>query len=311
MWAIGGTSMRRDIEFRSEGVICRGWFYTPDTGTANKRFPTIVMAHGFSAVKEMRLDRFAEAFAAAGMASLVFDYRGFGTSDGEPRQDIDPWAQIADYRNAISYARQLPEVDRERIGIWGSSYSGGHVLVVGALDRRVKAVVSQVPLIDAWESLGSMLGVDARAAMAQQFIEERERLYDGAAPLTMPVVGAAGAPAALPGDEAWEWFQLAAKTAPTWKNEITLRSMERLLEYAPGRYIDRIAPTPLLLIVAERDFLPVDIAQRAFERAGEPKRLCMLPAGHFAAYEPPHFATASREAVEWFGRHLLGRSSMG
>ena len=149
-----------------------------------------------------------------------------------------------------------------------------------------------------------MLGVEVRTAMVQQLIDERERLYAGAAPLTMPVVGAAGAAAALPGDEAWEWFQLAAKTAPTWKNEITLRSMERLLEYAPGRYIDRIAPTALLMIVAERDFLPVDIASRAFAYAGEPKRLCMLPVGHFAPYEPPHFATASREAVEWFRRHL-------
>lgn len=296
--------MRRDIEFRSEGVICRGWLYTPDGRPTQQRFPTIVMAHGFSAVKEMRLDRFAEAFATAGMASLVLDYRGAGTSDGEPRQDIDPFAQIADYRNAISYARQLPEVDGEHIGIWGSSYSGGHVLVVGALDRRVRAVVSQVPLIDAWESLGSMLGIEARTAMVHDLIAERERLYAGAAPLTMPVVGAAGAPAALPGDEAWEWFQLAAKTAPTWKNEITLRSMERLLEYAPGRYVDRIAPTPLLMLVAEHDFLPADTARRAFERAGDPKRLCMLPTGHFAPYEPPHFATASREAVEWFRQHL-------
>ena len=296
--------MRRDIEFHSEGVICRGWLYTPDGRSTEQRVPTIVMAHGFSAVKEMRLDRFAEAFATAGMASLVFDYRGAGTSDGGPRQDIDPFAQIADYRNAISYARTLPEVDPERIGIWGSSYSGGHVLVVAALDRRVKAVVSQVPLIDAWESLGSMLGVEARAAMVQQLIEERERLYARAPPLMMPVVGATGTAAALPGDEAWEWFQLAAKTAPTWKNEVTMRSMERLLDYAPGRYIDRIAPTPLLMIVAEKDFLPVDIARRAFERAGEPKRLCLLPTGHFAPYEPPHFATASRQAVEWFRQHL-------
>jgi fermentation-respiration switch protein FrsA (DUF1100 family) len=296
--------MRRDIEFRSEGVICRGWLYTPDGRSTTQRAPTIVMAHGFSGVREMRLDRFAEAFAAGGLASLVFDYRGAGTSDGEPRQDLDPFAQIADYRNAISYARQLPEVDGEHIGIWGSSYSGGHVLVVGALDRRVKAVVSQVPLIDAWESLDSTLGVEARAAMVQQLIEERERLYAGAPPLMIPVVGPTGTAAALPGDEAREWFQLAAKTAPTWKNEITLCSMERLLEYAPGRYIDRVAPTPLLMLVAEHDFLPVDIARRAFERAGNPKRLCVLPTGHFAPYEPPHFATASGEAAEWFRQHL-------
>src|SRR3989304_2932277 len=109
--------MRRDVEFRSEGVICRGWAYTPAKPPGATRWPTIVMAHGFSGVKELRLDRFAEQFAEAGLASLVFDYRGFGASDGEPRQDIDPHAQVTDYRNAISFARQLPEVDGERIGV--------------------------------------------------------------------------------------------------------------------------------------------------------------------------------------------------
>jgi hypothetical protein len=133
------------------------------------------MAHGFSAVKEMRLDRFAEAFAEAGLASLVFDYRGLGASDGMPRQDLDPHEQIEDYRNAISYARSLPEVDRDRIGIWGTSYSGGHVLMVAAFDKRVKAVVSQVPLIDGWEVMGD----EVPALMVQRQITEREQIYSG------------------------------------------------------------------------------------------------------------------------------------
>src|SRR5271155_4142536 len=131
--------MRKDIEFKSEdGVTLRGWHYVPD-GRKGK-FPTIVMAHGFSAVKEMYLDRFAEAFAAAGLSAVVFDNRNFGASDGEPRQEIDPWMQVRDYRDAITFAETLPETDAARIGIWGSSYSGGHVLVVGAIDRRVKCV---------------------------------------------------------------------------------------------------------------------------------------------------------------------------
>ena len=142
--------MRRDFEFRTEdGVILRGWHYLPErTGAA----PTVVMAHGYSAVKEMYLDRFAEAFAEAGIGAVVFDNRNFGASDGEPRQEIDPWQQIRDYRDAITWASGLPEVDAERIGIWGSSYSGAHVLVVSAIDRRVKCVVAQVPLISghAW-----------------------------------------------------------------------------------------------------------------------------------------------------------------
>src|SRR2546425_5918346 len=136
---------RTDVEFNAEGTILRRWLYLPD-GAAD-RVPGVVMAHGLSAVKEMYLDAFAEVFAAAGLAVLVFDNRNFGASDGEPRQEIDPWVQVRDYRHAITYAGTLPEVDAARIGIWGSSYSGGHVLVVAAIDRRVKAVVSQVPLI--------------------------------------------------------------------------------------------------------------------------------------------------------------------
>src|SRR5690349_21709158 len=118
--ASGGIAMRRDIEFRAEvGTALRGWHYVPDGG---KPAPCIVMAHGFSAVKEMYLDRFAEVFAAAGLAALVFDHRNFGASDGEPRQEIDPWRQVRDYRDAITFAQGLPETDPARIGVWGSSY---------------------------------------------------------------------------------------------------------------------------------------------------------------------------------------------
>ena len=114
--------MRRDIEFRTEdGVILRGWHYLPERAGST---PTVVMAHGYSAVKEMYLDRFAEVFAEAGIGAVVFDNRNFGASDGQPRQEIDPWQQIRDYRDAITWASDLPEVDAERIGIWGSSYIG-------------------------------------------------------------------------------------------------------------------------------------------------------------------------------------------
>src|SRR5262244_3315010 len=124
--------MRKDIEFKTEdGITLRGWHYLPEKRTG--KVPTIVMAHGFSAVKEMYLDRFAEVYAAAGMAALVFDNRNFGASDGMPRQEIDPWQQVRDYRHAITWLRRQPQIDLHRIGVWGSSYSGGHVLVVGAI----------------------------------------------------------------------------------------------------------------------------------------------------------------------------------
>ena len=156
--------MRRDIAFNAEGVTLRGWLYLPERVTGP--VPTVVMAHGFSAVKEMYLDTFAEVFAGAGLGVLVFDNRGFGASDGEPRQEIDPWAQVRDYRHAITFARTLPEVDRTRIGIWGSSYSGGHVFVVGAIDRRVTCVVSQVPIISGYRNILRLVRADLLAGSA-------------------------------------------------------------------------------------------------------------------------------------------------
>jgi uncharacterized protein len=130
--------MRQDIAFNAEGATLRGWLVLPDDFTGP--LPAAVLAHGFSAVKEMHLDHFAEAFAQAGLAALVFDHRGFGASDGTVRQEIDPVAQVRDYRHALSFAATLPEVDARRLGVWGTSYSGGHAIVVGATDRRVKCV---------------------------------------------------------------------------------------------------------------------------------------------------------------------------
>jgi len=150
---------RKDIEFKTEdGIKLRGWHYLPEKRAG--KVPIIVMAHGFSAVKEMYLDRFADAFAAAGLGALVFDNRNFGASDGEPRQEIDPWQQVSDYRDAITFAETLPETDLARIGIWGSSYSGGHVMVVGAIDRRVKCVVAQVPLASGHDNARRLIRAD-------------------------------------------------------------------------------------------------------------------------------------------------------
>jgi fermentation-respiration switch protein FrsA (DUF1100 family) len=134
-------------------------------------------------------------------------------------------------------------------------------------------------------------------------IEERERTYAGEPPTMIPVVTEPGAALATP--DASEWFGAMAPLAPTWRNEVTQRSWERILEYSPLRFIDRIAPTPLLMIVAEHDTIcPVHLAREALARAGEPKRLLELPIGHFDPYEPPHFATAAGAAAEWFATHL-------
>ena len=170
------------------------------------------MAHGFSAVKEMYLDSFAEAFTAAGLGALVFDNRNFGASDGEPRQEADPWAQVRDYRHAITYAQTRPEVDPDRIGIWGSSYSGGHVIVVGAIDRRVKCVVAQVPLISGWDNVRALVRSDFIAGFQTMFAEDRAARFQGKEPGMVPVVAEDPlAPSALPTPDSWTWFTRPAR----------------------------------------------------------------------------------------------------
>src|ERR687885_671556 len=156
-----GEGMREDIEFNADGVTLRGWFYLPDG--ADREVPCIVMAHGFSAIKEMHLDEYAEVFCDAGLACVVYDNRGFGASDaapGKPRQEIDPWEQVRDYQHAITYAQSRPDVDAERIGVWGSSYSGAHAYVVGAIDRRVTAVCGQVPLVSGRRAFEMLVRID-------------------------------------------------------------------------------------------------------------------------------------------------------
>src|SRR5205823_348410 len=230
-------NMRQDIEFNAEGTTLRGWLFTPDAG--HRPFPTIVMAHGFSAVKEMYLDAFAEVFAGAGLAALVFDNRNFGASDGEPRYEIDPWAQVRDYRHAISYLQTVPGIDRDRIGVWGSSYSGGHAPVLGAIDKRIKAVVAQVPLISGFKNVQRLVRSDFLPLVRAQLDADREARYAGKAPGMIPVVAEDPmAPSALPTPDSWQWFTETGNTrAPSWRNEVTMRTLEMLMEYEPGSYI--------------------------------------------------------------------------
>jgi hypothetical protein len=254
----------------------------------------------------MYLDRFAEVFAAAGLAAIVFDNRNFGASEGEPRQEINPWQQIEDYRDAISFAQTLPETDAERIGVWGSSYSGAHVIVLGAIDRRIKCVASQVPLISGHRNARRLIRADLVAGVEAMCAEDRLKRYKGEAPAMIPVVSPDPAgPAVLPTPDSWQWFAETGRTrAPAWRNEVTLRSVELFLAYEPGAYIEYVSPIPLLLVVALGDHLTVaDEALAAYGRALHPKRLVTLKGGHFDAYVAD-FDEASAAARDWFVEHL-------
>lgn len=296
--------MRENIEFEAEGDTLRGWLYTPDDAAGP--VPTIVMAHGFSAVKEMYLDRFAEAFADAGLGSVVFDNRNFGDSEGEPRYEIDPYQQVRDYRHAITYAETREEVDDDRIGVWGTSYSGGHALTVGAWDNRVDCVVSQVPLTDGLYNLRRLVRADIIGDLRAQMNDDRRARFQGEDPAYLPVVSEELlGDAALPTQDSYEWFtETKEERAPNWENEVTLKTIELMSEYAPIDHVDEVSPTPLRMLVANGDHLAVkEAAFETYERAQEPKSIVTLDGGHFDAYTEA-FDEASSAATDWFVEHL-------
>src|SRR6188474_1175105 len=121
----------RQVEFPSEGALLRGLLFLPEAPA--RRPPVVIMAHGTSATMTMVADKYAEAFGRAGVAALLYDHRNFGLSAGEPRQEINPWIQCRGYRDAIRFAETLADIDPERIGLWGDSFTGGQVVVVGAV----------------------------------------------------------------------------------------------------------------------------------------------------------------------------------
>lgn len=164
--------MKREVEFNSDGLKCRGTLITPE---GDGPFPVVILAGGWCYVQEIVMPNYAEHFVDAGFATLLFDYRNFGKSEGSVRQHLDPWWQIEDYRNAISFVETLPEIDSERIAVWGISYAGGHVLIVGALDPRVKCIVSTIPVVDGYQNMMRSHGERRFADLQAVIMEDRRK----------------------------------------------------------------------------------------------------------------------------------------
>lgn len=237
---------------------------------------------------------------------LVFDHRGFGGSTGTPRQEADPVLQERDYRHAITWLCTRPEVDRGRIGIWGTSYSGGHVLQVASVDRRVRCAVAQVPMVSGRAQTQRRVHPARIAAMHVLFNEERERLSAGLAPRLRALIPTQeGEPSVYDTPEAVAFYAQGERMAQgCFVNAVTLSTVSLSTEYEPGAHIDAISPTPLLMIVATEDTItPTDLALAAYQRALEPKRLVLLPGDHFAPYER-EFERASSAARDWLAAHL-------
>jgi uncharacterized protein len=250
------------------------------------------MAHGFTAVREMLLDRYAEAFAAAGFASLAYDHYGFGASEGEPRQYPAVSLQLDGYRDAIRWIGNQPSVDAERIGIWGSSYSGGHVIMLAAEDLPIRCGVAQVPGIGA----GGPAPSEATVAAVTRALEAG-RVDD-----TVPAVSATETGLGIMfEDGAHEWFtRVARERAPSWRDEVRVGALAESAR--PIDHLPRVK-VPLLLIMAPENRLTPPAEAIRVAATLPMVEIAEIPGGHFDAYEAS-FAASSTRAVAWFQRFL-------
>lgn len=294
--------MRRDVTFSSQGVFCAGWLYVPDN--LQGRAPAIVMANAISAIREITLPNYAERFAAAGYVVLAFDYRHYGSSGGEPRNHLDPHEQQQDVRNAITWLRAQPEVDPDRIGGWGISLGGVHMLHLGAYDRRLKAVVAVATGLNMMETFMGREGLQGFLRIING--DRDQRFLNGSEATYIPAVSMPGKGGAIAFPEAYEFYMEAQRSyAPTYDNRITFESLEYLFEDRSADSIHLISPTALLMIHGEKDLIPPDAVRALFERAGEPKKLVVYDCTHTDLYNrEPWLTKSADEAIAWFDRYL-------
>ncbi len=297
------SSFRRvAVRFQCEDSECAAWLYLPMQASVQNPVSAVAMAPGIGSLKEMGLMPFAEKFAEAGIATLLFDYRHWGESGGEPREQAIPQKQIDDYRHALTYLAMRSEVDDKRLGIWGSSFSGGHVLQVAALDERVKALVSQTPPTDLYSIVRSRGTIDSQRELFSNFAKERKRFSESKEFQYIPIAAIDRANNALMDSETFHWQEeMKQRYAPHFINRISVDSLEAIYEFAPILWVNRISPKPLLMIVASEDKIVSPNSVRiAFEQAREPKRLVEVNTGHYGIYSGEHLEKAASAATQWF-----------
>ncbi|KXO89528.1 alpha/beta hydrolase [Tsukamurella pseudospumae] len=304
-------STTTEVSFTSHGVRCAAWHVrsASEALARDGRRPVVVLAHGFGGTRDTGLLVFARAFADAGIDALVFDYRTFGDSDGEPRQQVSYRMQREDYRAAVDAARRLPGVDPERIALWGTSYSGGHVIDVAAGDPRIAAVVGLVPATD---GAAALLQVARYAGPILPLRLVGHGLWDvatavaGRAPHRIPLAARPGDPGIITTSGSYEAY--TAMGGPTWRNEVCARTALEIGLNRPTTKAGRVT-CPVLFQVGTRDRVaPAAAARRTAARIAGPAEVAEYPIDHFDGYDGPWRDVAIADEVAFLTRVLLPTS---
>jgi len=299
----------KEIEFPSQGASLRGLLVLPEA-QPGKLFPLVIMAHGTSATVFMVADRYAQVFQRAGLAVLLYDHRNFGRSGGEPRQEINPWIQCRGYRDAIDFAVTLAEIDSDRIALWGDSYTGGQVVVVGAIDRRVKAIVAQCPVFGAEPPPVAPTRVNFEI-LADIFARGDVRGTPETTTGPLPVVSfdQAGTPSLLKPIQAFRWFiDYGGRAGTKWMNSVTRVIPATPVPYHPVLCAPFVTAPTLLMVAPEDEMVHANysVSRQAYELLPGPKQWYDVAGGHFGLlyYPSELFDEASQVQAQFLNRWL-------
>jgi dipeptidyl aminopeptidase/acylaminoacyl peptidase len=292
--------MQRAVTFYSEGVKLTGDLYLPDGLPVGERRAGIVLCHGYTGVKDLYLPDNASALNDAGYVVLTFDYKGWGASGG-PRSRLAPYGRVADVQAALTYLGLQSQVDPDRLGIYGTSYGGATVVWVGAIDPRVKCVVSVVGIGDGRRWMRSVRRPDEwHDLLARAKADREKRVLDGQSAM------ADRSQILLPDRQSAELAAAARRANPAAVNELPLEFIDDTLGFHPEWVVDKIAPRPILFITTNDDRLvPPEESEALFAKAKEPKKLVVLRGfGHYQIYNEPAFGQLMSETIAWFRTHL-------
>jgi len=300
---------RQELFFPSGADRCHAWLYLPDGATEATPAPVLVMGHGLGAIKEMRLAAFAERFQAEGYACLVFDYRHFGESGGEPRELLSITKQREDWRSAVAFVRTLPEVDPNSVVAWGTSFGGGHAIVTAADDPSIVASIAQCPFTDGFASL-SKIPVRAAARLTGAAVRDLLAAATGREPVRVPVAARPGEVGLMTADDVsegvLELLEASGLTEAEYRSQVPARIGLAVPLARPGRRTKDLTK-PALFCVCDRDTVapaPATLRHAAKAPKGEVRR---YDAGHFDIYLGKEFDRVIADQIAFLRKHVPSR----
>jgi hypothetical protein len=295
--------MQKQIYFFSEGVRLVGMVYYPEDLRAGDRRTGIVLCHGYTGVQDLYLPDTARAMTAAGYIAMTFDYKGWGDSAG-PRSRLAPYSRVADAQAALTFLSTVPEVDPDRLALYGTSYGGATVVWVAAIDRRAKCIVSVVGVGHGGRWMRSVRRPDEWHDLLERSVQDRARraLQGDSEFVNREEI-------LLPDRQSASLAAEARRNNPAAVNTIPLEYIDDTLQFHAEWVVDKIAPRPVLFIASDGDRLvPSEESVQLHARAGEPKKLVVLKGyGHYEVYTEPAFTQVMAATLAWYREHLPPR----